>query len=128
MKPGVGAPLRMEVAGNAHRGLLRAGRSAARTQNLNPISLFAVISRSSSPYRGDRELSHDWGYGCGKCPACELRKARLRKVSIVGMCATSGSLVPTFLRSVLLRAQLELLRRWVAAVPLSGRGSFAHKI
>ena len=52
----------------------------------------------------------------------ELRKARLRKVSIVGVCATSGSLVPTFLRSALLRAQLELLRRWVAAVPLSGAG------
>jgi len=30
-----------------------------------------------------------------------LRKARLRKVSIVGVCATSGSLVPTFLRSAL---------------------------
>ena len=24
-------------------------------------------------YRGDRTKRHDWGYGCGTCPACELR-------------------------------------------------------
>lgn len=24
-------------------------------------------------YRGDREHRHDWGYGCGTCPACDLR-------------------------------------------------------
>jgi 7-cyano-7-deazaguanine synthase len=24
-------------------------------------------------YRGVRETLHDWGYGCGQCPACELR-------------------------------------------------------
>ena len=24
-------------------------------------------------YQGDRTLLHDWGYGCGACPACELR-------------------------------------------------------
>lgn len=26
-------------------------------------------------YEGDRESIHDWGYGCGACPACELRGA-----------------------------------------------------
>lgn len=25
-------------------------------------------------YLGDRSVSHDWGFGCGNCPACELRK------------------------------------------------------
>lgn len=25
-------------------------------------------------YLGDREHFHEWGYGCGKCPACELRR------------------------------------------------------
>jgi 7-cyano-7-deazaguanine synthase len=25
-------------------------------------------------YRGDRTIRHAWGYGCGKCPACELRQ------------------------------------------------------
>ena len=24
-------------------------------------------------YLGDRVTRHDWGYGCGECPACELR-------------------------------------------------------
>jgi 7-cyano-7-deazaguanine synthase len=24
-------------------------------------------------YLGDRTHRHDWGYGCGTCPACELR-------------------------------------------------------
>lgn len=24
-------------------------------------------------YRGEHEILHDWGYGCGDCPACELR-------------------------------------------------------
>ena len=27
-----------------------------------------------SCYRGDRARRHDWGYGCGTCPACELRR------------------------------------------------------
>lgn len=26
-------------------------------------------------YLGDRATLHPWGYGCGKCPACELRAA-----------------------------------------------------
>jgi len=25
-------------------------------------------------YLGSRDIRHEWGYGCGKCPACELRK------------------------------------------------------
>lgn len=24
-------------------------------------------------YKGDRSKQHDWGYGCGDCPACDLR-------------------------------------------------------
>jgi 7-cyano-7-deazaguanine synthase len=28
---------------------------------------------SHSCYLGDRETEHDWGHGCGHCPACELR-------------------------------------------------------
>jgi len=28
-----------------------------------------------SCYKGDRSRLHDWGYGCGACPACELRAA-----------------------------------------------------
>lgn len=32
-----------------------------------------IVEESHSCYRGDRSTRHDWGYGCGACPACELR-------------------------------------------------------
>ena len=32
-----------------------------------------VIEDSHSCYLGNRTQRHDWGYGCGTCPACELR-------------------------------------------------------
>jgi 7-cyano-7-deazaguanine synthase len=32
-----------------------------------------VIEETHSCYRGDRSQRHDWGYGCGECPACRLR-------------------------------------------------------
>ncbi|WP_293806218.1 7-cyano-7-deazaguanine synthase QueC [uncultured Bosea sp.] len=32
-----------------------------------------VIEDSHSCYLGDRTTRHDWGYGCGHCPACDLR-------------------------------------------------------
>ena len=32
-----------------------------------------LIEDSHSCYLGDRSKRHDWGYGCGTCPACELR-------------------------------------------------------
>jgi 7-cyano-7-deazaguanine synthase len=32
-----------------------------------------VIEDTHSCYLGDRQHRHDWGYGCGECPACRLR-------------------------------------------------------
>lgn len=32
-----------------------------------------IIEHSHTCYLGDRSKRHDWGYGCGTCPACELR-------------------------------------------------------
>jgi 7-cyano-7-deazaguanine synthase len=32
-----------------------------------------IIEDSHSCYLGNRTKRHDWGYGCGTCPACELR-------------------------------------------------------
>jgi 7-cyano-7-deazaguanine synthase len=32
-----------------------------------------VIEETHTCYRGDRTHRHDWGYGCGACPACRLR-------------------------------------------------------
>jgi 7-cyano-7-deazaguanine synthase len=34
-----------------------------------------VIEHTHSCYKGLRETRHDWGYGCGECPACQLRAA-----------------------------------------------------
>ena len=34
-----------------------------------------IVEASHTCYRGDRERRHTWGYGCGDCPACELRAA-----------------------------------------------------
>jgi 7-cyano-7-deazaguanine synthase len=32
-----------------------------------------VIEETHSCYLGDRTRRHEWGYGCGECPACRLR-------------------------------------------------------
>jgi len=32
-----------------------------------------MIEHTHSCYRGNRSQRHAWGYGCGACPACELR-------------------------------------------------------
>ncbi len=34
-----------------------------------------IVEESHTCYLGDRGQRHDWGYGCGACPACELRAA-----------------------------------------------------
>ena len=37
-------------------------------------ALPSVIEHSHTCYEGNRTLRHEWGYGCGVCPACVLRK------------------------------------------------------
>jgi 7-cyano-7-deazaguanine synthase len=32
-----------------------------------------IVEHTHTCYLGDREHRHAWGYGCGACPACELR-------------------------------------------------------
>ena len=41
-----------------------------------------VREESHSCYRGDRSRLHAWGYGCGDCPACELRRAGWEKFTV----------------------------------------------
>ena len=33
-----------------------------------------IVAETHTCYLGDREHRHPWGYGCGTCPACDLRK------------------------------------------------------
>ena len=39
-------------------------------QTLNDL----IIEYTHTCYLGDRSQRHAWGYGCGQCPACELRR------------------------------------------------------
>jgi 7-cyano-7-deazaguanine synthase len=32
-----------------------------------------LLAETHTCYLGDRQHRHDWGYGCGQCPACRLR-------------------------------------------------------
>jgi 7-cyano-7-deazaguanine synthase len=32
-----------------------------------------LVEETHSCYLGDRSHRHEWGYGCGECPACKLR-------------------------------------------------------
>jgi 7-cyano-7-deazaguanine synthase len=32
-----------------------------------------LVEETHTCYLGDRSRRHDWGYGCGECPACRLR-------------------------------------------------------
>ncbi len=45
-----------------------------------------IVEHSHTCYEGHRERRHDWGYGCGVCPACDLRAKGWR--------AWSGGLAP----------------------------------
>jgi 7-cyano-7-deazaguanine synthase len=38
-----------------------------------------IVEESVTCYEGDRENRHEWGYGCGICPACRLRAAGYAK-------------------------------------------------
>lgn len=46
----------------------------ALTKDLGgPALVDLIVDYTHSCYKGERETRHDWGYGCGQCPACELR-------------------------------------------------------
>jgi 7-cyano-7-deazaguanine synthase len=38
-----------------------------------PPLVDAILDHTHSCYLGDRSQRHAWGYGCGTCPACDLR-------------------------------------------------------
>ena len=44
-----------------------------------PAPLEPILEETHTCYLGDRPHRHDWGYGRGTCPACELRAARYGK-------------------------------------------------
>lgn len=47
----------------------------ALAQQLGSDALVAtIVAQSHTCYEGVRDVLHAWGYGCGTCPACELRR------------------------------------------------------
>ena len=46
----------------------------AMAEQLGGEALVAlIVEESHTCYLGERQVRHAWGYGCGHCPACELR-------------------------------------------------------
>jgi 7-cyano-7-deazaguanine synthase len=52
-----------------------------------------IRERSHTCYLGERGARYDWGYGCGECPACELRAKGWREFAgtSLGLAAPRGS-------------------------------------
>ncbi|HXZ03037.1 MAG TPA: 7-cyano-7-deazaguanine synthase QueC [Stellaceae bacterium] len=49
-------------------------------EQLGGMALIDLIKDAThSCYLGDRSRRHDWGWGCGTCPACELRAKGYRR-------------------------------------------------
>jgi len=59
-----------------HTPLMHRSKAGAweMTHALGGAALTEIILEDSHTcYMGERGARHDWGYGCGSCPACELR-------------------------------------------------------
>jgi 7-cyano-7-deazaguanine synthase len=44
-----------------------------------PPLIDVLLDETHTCYLGDREHRHSWGFGCGECPACQLRAEGFRK-------------------------------------------------
>jgi 7-cyano-7-deazaguanine synthase len=55
---------------------LTKGQTWSLAEQLGGPGLVDLIKEETHTcYVGDRTRRHDWGYGCGDCPACDLRAA-----------------------------------------------------
>ena len=43
-----------------------------------------IVEHTHTCYLGDRSQRHAWGYGCGACPACELRAKGFARFVLAG--------------------------------------------
>ncbi|HHL42407.1 MAG TPA: 7-cyano-7-deazaguanine synthase QueC [Hellea balneolensis] len=68
--------LGMETNFTLHTPLMHLSKAGAwaLAERLGGANLVEIINTySHTCYLGERGTRHDWGYGCGTCPACELR-------------------------------------------------------
>lgn len=52
----------------------KAGTWALADELGGPELVEIVVEETHTCYLGERATRHAWGYGCGNCPACELRR------------------------------------------------------
>jgi 7-cyano-7-deazaguanine synthase len=74
--------LGMEYDFEIHTPLMRKDKAATwqMAEELGGVPFLDIIRiETHSCYIGDRSQEHEWGYGCGACPACELRAKGWRK-------------------------------------------------
>ena len=72
----VALTLGMDKRVTIHTPLMWIDKAAtfAMAEELGGAALLALIVEDThSCYLGERTRRHDWGYGCGECPACKLR-------------------------------------------------------
>jgi 7-cyano-7-deazaguanine synthase len=69
---GLAAPLAIETP----LMWLTKAQTWALAQALGGAALVqTIIEETHTCYLGERRQRHPWGYGCGHCPACELRRS-----------------------------------------------------
>ncbi|MEY8875140.1 MAG: 7-cyano-7-deazaguanine synthase QueC [Leptothrix sp. (in: b-proteobacteria)] len=69
---GLAAPMTLETP----LMFLTKAQSWALAEDLGGAALVELITEHTHTcYLGERGARHAWGYGCGHCPACELRHA-----------------------------------------------------
>lgn len=78
--------LGMDAAVRLHTPLMWRDKAAvwAMAHELGGQALVDIVREDThSCYLGDRDTRHEWGYGCGTCPACGLRARGYRKFMAV---------------------------------------------
>ena len=66
----------MDTAFTFHTPLMDLTKAEAwgLAEELGGDALVEIVrTQSHTCYKGEHGMLHDWGYGCGECPACELR-------------------------------------------------------
>jgi 7-cyano-7-deazaguanine synthase len=54
-------------------------------ESLGGAPLIEIVrEHTHTCYLGERSLRHDWGYGCGACPACQLRAEGYERYRVDG--------------------------------------------
>jgi len=76
--------LAMEKNFGFHTPLMKLNKAQTFQMAAQYAGLELVIKESHTCYEGKRKDLHEWGYGCGKCPACQLRRTGYQDYLMLG--------------------------------------------